>query len=69
MALSKKSKEKLIELIKNEFDKINFNDDWIYDKSTVLISLANEIGLKKLAQELKEERQNITAEILNSLKC
>lgn len=61
MALSKKSKEKLIEIIKNEFDKIDFNDDWIYDKSTVLISLANEIGLKKLAQELKDEKKNIIA--------
>lgn len=53
---TEKSKEILTRLIRNEFDKIDFSMDYIYQKSDELIALAIKYGLKDLANEMANDK-------------
>ena len=55
MQLTKKSKEILSSMIKTEFDKIDFKNEYIYKKADELIEVAKELNLNDLAEELKSD--------------
>ena len=55
MQLTKKSKEILSSMIKTEFNKIDFKNEYIYKKADELIEVAKELNLNDLAEELKSD--------------
>ena len=58
MKISKKSKEILEILIRKEFDSIDLNLDYIFKKSEKLLKVTEEIGLKRLRKEMKNDLKN-----------
>ena len=53
--LSKKSVKLLKKLIKDAFDKIDFDMEFIYNESEPLIQLATESGFKELVKQMMED--------------
>ena len=45
-------------MIRNHFETIDFEMDWIYNASDKLISIAEKTGLNELASELKVDKVN-----------
>lgn len=50
-----RSKETLSKIIRDAFDNINFDMDYIYQKAPELIKMAKEYGLLELAKEMQNE--------------
>ena len=44
-------------LIRNDFDKIDFSQEYIYDRASALIRTAKMCGLNKLAMEMETDKQ------------
>jgi hypothetical protein len=57
ITLTENSKELVSSLITKEFHKINFDLDYIDNKSNNLISLCMDLGLWELANELNEIKE------------
>jgi len=53
--LSKKSVKLLKKLIRNAFDKIDFDMEFLYNESEPLIQLATESGFKELVKQMMED--------------
>jgi hypothetical protein len=53
--LSKKSVKLLKNLIRDAFDKIDFDMEFLYNESEPLIQLATESGFKELVKQMKED--------------
>ena len=53
--LSKKSVKLLKKLIRDAFDKIDFDMEFIYNESEPLIQLATESGFKELVKQMMED--------------
>lgn len=53
--LSKKSVKLLKKLIRDAFDKIDFDMEFLYNESEPLIQLATESGFKELVKQMKED--------------
>ena len=53
--LSKKSVKLLKKLIRDEFDKIDFDMEFLYNESEPLIQLASESGFKELVKQMMED--------------
>jgi hypothetical protein len=49
------TKELLTELIRNEFDSINLEQDYITHRGEWLIDAATRLGLTELAQDMKND--------------
>jgi hypothetical protein len=49
------SKIKLSEIIRNAFDNINFEMDYIYQEAPKLIKMARDYGLTELAEEMQND--------------
>ena len=57
--LTKSSTELVSRLIKNEFDKIDFTMEYIYNRAEKLINTARDLGLNDLSNELTEETKQL----------
>lgn len=53
--LSETSTELLKRLIRQEFDKVEPELDYIFQNSEMLITLAKEVGFLELAEEMKND--------------
>ena len=53
--LSKKSVKLLKKLIRDAFDKIDFDMEFLYNESEPLIQLATESGFKELVKQMMED--------------
>lgn len=53
--LSETSTELLKRLIRQEFDKVDPELDYIFQNSEMLITLAKEVGFLELAEEMKND--------------
>jgi len=53
---TEKSKELLSRMIRAEFEKIDFDMDYIYQKADELIALAKTYGLTDLADEMANDK-------------
>jgi hypothetical protein len=56
ITISANSKETVSRLIRKEFDLIDFNQEYIYEKADKLINTAQEFGLLELAIELQNDK-------------
>ena len=56
VTITEPSKEIVSRLIRNEFDSIDFEMDYIYEKASQLIETAIELGLLELAEEMQNEK-------------
>ncbi len=55
ITISELSKQTISRLIRSEFDKIDTNNEFIYNKSEKLITTAKEFGLHDLAEEMTND--------------
>ena len=55
---TKESKEIVIRLIRESFDKINFDYEHIYNQSDELIKTANDFGLHDLADDMETDKKS-----------
>ena len=57
ITIAENSKEFMERLLQKEFDRIDWNLEYIYDHATRIISAAREYGLNEKADELEQTRQ------------
>lgn len=57
VTISKGSIETVSRLIRNEFEKIDWSLEFIYNKADELIQTATDFNLYDLAEELKNDKQ------------
>ena len=58
ITLTENSKEVVSRLIRNEFDNLDFERDYIFGKAPKLIKTAKEFGLLELAEEMQNDLDN-----------
>ena len=54
---NKETIETMTRLIRNDFDKIDFSTEYIYNEAAALINTALEIGLYELAMDMETDKQ------------
>jgi len=64
--LSKKSVKLLKKLIRDAFDKIDFDMEFIYNESEPLIQLATESGFKELVKQMMEDSKLVKQMMIDS---
>lgn len=58
ITITEPSKDIVSRLIRNEFDNIDFEMDYIYNKAPQLIKTAKEFGLLELAEKMQNDLNN-----------
>tara|TARA_R110000868_G_scaffold399296_1_gene672981 strand:- start:414 stop:605 length:192 start_codon:yes stop_codon:yes gene_type:complete len=54
---NQKTIETMSRLLRNDFDKIDFSLEYIYNKAETLINTAHECGLYELAMDMETDKQ------------
>ena len=54
---NQETREIMTRLIRADFDKIDFTQEYIYDKAAVLIRTAKAIGLTELSVDMETDKQ------------
>lgn len=55
--INQETKDIMSRLIRSDFDKINFSQEYIYNKAASLIKVAKECGLIDLAVDMETDKR------------